>query len=97
MNFSPPGSSALGISQARILERAAIPSPGDLPDPGIKTVSRASASGSFKVCGLLIRLTIAGLLCVEFGAHSRWFPPFWDYFPAAVKAVNSGLCLLNSL
>ena len=31
---SPPGSSVLGILQARILEWVAIP--GDLPDPGIE-------------------------------------------------------------
>ena len=33
---SPLGSSVLGIFQARILEWVAIPSPGDLPSPGIK-------------------------------------------------------------
>ena len=36
MDCSPPGSSVHGILQARILEWVAIPSPGDLPDPGIK-------------------------------------------------------------
>ena len=33
---SPPGSSVHGISKARILERVAIPSRGDFPDPGIE-------------------------------------------------------------
>ena len=33
-DYSPPGSSVLGILQARILEWVAIP--GDLPDPGIE-------------------------------------------------------------
>ena len=33
---SLPGSSVHGILQARILEWVAIPSPGDLPNPGIK-------------------------------------------------------------
>ena len=32
----PPGSSVLGILQARILDKVAIPSSRDLPDPGIK-------------------------------------------------------------
>ena len=32
MDYSLPGSSVHGISQARILEWVAIPSPGDLPD-----------------------------------------------------------------
>ena len=31
----PPGSSVLGILQARILDKVAIPSSRDLPDPGI--------------------------------------------------------------
>ena len=38
---SPPGSSVHGISQTRILEWIAIPSPGVLPDPGIKPKSPA--------------------------------------------------------
>ena len=35
MNYSPPGSSAPGISQARILEWFATSSPGDLSDQGL--------------------------------------------------------------
>ena len=46
MDCSPPGSSAHGILQARILEWTAIPSPGDLPDPGIESMSPALAGGS---------------------------------------------------
>ena len=38
---SPLGSSVHGILQTRILECAAIPSPGDLPNPGIKPGSPA--------------------------------------------------------
>ena len=36
MECHPPGSSVHGIFKARILEWAAIPTPGDLPDPGIE-------------------------------------------------------------
>jgi len=36
MDCCPPGSSIHGILLERILERVAIPSPGDLPDSGIK-------------------------------------------------------------
>ena len=36
---SPPGSSVHGILQARILEWIAIPSPQDIPDPGIEPAS----------------------------------------------------------
>ena len=39
MHCSPPGSSAIGIFQARILEWVAIPTPGDLPDPGVEATS----------------------------------------------------------
>ena len=35
MDCNPPGSSVHGISQARMLEKS-VPSPGDLPDPGIE-------------------------------------------------------------
>ena len=38
---SPPGFPVPGILQTRILEWVAFPSPGDLPDPGIKLGSPA--------------------------------------------------------
>ena len=41
-DYSPPGSSVLGMSQARVLEWVATPSPGDLPDPRIKPASPVS-------------------------------------------------------
>ena len=42
LDCSLPGFSDPGIFWARILERVAIPTPGDLPDPGIKPVSLVS-------------------------------------------------------
>ena len=39
---SPPGSSVRGILQARVLECVAMPSAGDLPDPGIEPTSLTS-------------------------------------------------------
>ena len=36
MDCSLPGSSVHGIFQARILERLPFPSPGDVPDPGLR-------------------------------------------------------------
>ena len=42
MDCSPPGSSVHGISQARILEWVAFPSPEDLPNPGIEPASLTS-------------------------------------------------------
>ena len=41
MDHNPPGYSVHGITQARILKQVATPSPGDLPDPGIKPGSPA--------------------------------------------------------
>ena len=41
MDCSSPGSSVHGISQAKILESVAFPSPWDLPNPGIKQGSSA--------------------------------------------------------
>ena len=46
MDCSPPDSSVPGILHARILDQVAIPSPGDLPNPGIKPASPA-LPGSF--------------------------------------------------
>ena len=39
MDWNPPGVSVHGILQARILEWAAMPPPGDLPNPGIEPMS----------------------------------------------------------
>ena len=44
--FISPGSSVHGILRARILERVAIPSPGDLSNPGIEPVSSALQADS---------------------------------------------------
>ena len=41
-DYSPPGSSVHGILQAIILQWVAMPSPGDLPDPGIEPTSLTS-------------------------------------------------------
>ena len=47
MDCGPIGSSVHEISQARILEWVAIPSPKDLPNPGIKPTFSALAGGFF--------------------------------------------------
>ena len=46
MDCSPPGSSVHGILQARILDGLPFPSPGNLPDPGIKPNSPGSQAVS---------------------------------------------------
>ena len=45
MNCSPPRTFVHEVFQARILERVAIPSPGDLPNPGIEPESCISCIG----------------------------------------------------
>ena len=47
MDSSLPGSSVHRISQARILEWAAISCPGNLPNPGIESTSPALVGGFF--------------------------------------------------
>ena len=47
MDCSPPGSSVLGILQARILEWEPFPRPRDLLDPGMEAESPASAGGFY--------------------------------------------------
>ena len=42
MGYSLPDTSAHGIFQARILDMLRFPTPGDLPDPGIKPTSLES-------------------------------------------------------
>ena len=42
IDYRPPGSSVHGILQIRILEWLPLPSPGDLPDRGIKPMSPVS-------------------------------------------------------
>ena len=46
MDCSPPGSSVHGILQARILQWLPLPSPADLPNPGIKPRSPALQADS---------------------------------------------------
>ena len=49
VDCSPPSSSVHGISQARILEWVAFPSPGHLPDTGIKPPSPALEGRFFTI------------------------------------------------
>ena len=72
MNCSLPGSSVHGTLQARILAWIAIPSPEDLPDPGIEPRSPAlqadslpsEPQGKSSWMGPLFTLMACGLLTV---------------------------------
>ena len=48
MDYSPPGNSVNGILQARKLECVAMPSAGDLPNPGIELASVTSPAMAVK-------------------------------------------------
>ena len=65
MDCSPPGSSVHGILQARVLEWGAVPSPGDLPDPGMEPTSLMSpalAGGFFASSATWEASTAYGLI-----------------------------------
>ena len=58
-DYSPPGSSVCGISQARILEWVAIssfPSPGDLPNPGKISVQISLQDSPFNSFRYIFRI-----------------------------------------
>ena len=65
MDCSLPVSSVNGISQARILEWVAFPSPGDLPDPGIELVSPALQVDSSLLSYLGGQMTMCGELFLK--------------------------------
>ena len=68
VDCSPPGSSVPGVLQAWILEWVALPSPGDLPDPGIKLTSLTSPaleSRFFTTSTTVIRATLLLLLLLS--------------------------------
>ena len=58
MDYSPPGSSIHGISQARTLEQVAISFSGDLADPGM-------GPESFEVAGGFFAIELPGKLIVD--------------------------------
>jgi len=68
VDCSAPGSSVHGISQAEDWSGLPFPSPGDLPNPGIKLTSAASAAESLPLsyqecpspCLICINLIISG-------------------------------------
>jgi len=88
MDCSSPGSSVHGIFQTRILEWLPFPTPGDLPDPGIKPASVASAGGFFTTAPpgkpqLLLLLAIIGPVFSNLSLS-------WQ--PREVKRVQYLLC-----
>ena len=86
MDCSLPGFSVHGILQARILEWLPFPSPGDLPDPGIKPVSPA--------------LQVVSLSPRPPGKEvyvSFWITIFSGYIPRSGIAGSYGSSIFNFL
>ena len=81
MDLSPPGSSVRGGLQARMLERVAISSPGNLPSPGIKPSSFVSPA-----------LAACSLPAEPPGQLPWSFCHIGSYFPAASLSSANILC-----
>ena len=77
MDCSTPGSSVHGISQAEYWSRLPFPSPGDLPNPGIKSGFPALQVGSLPTelqgNSFLIGLVFFIDLCKR-----EFYPETWD-------------------
>ena len=82
MDYSPPGSSVHG--KERILEWVAIPSLGDLPNPGIKPESPALQAGSLPLSHW--RSPLCWILTDSLG-QSAHFQGFLEYL-CVVETMN---------
>ena len=83
---SPPGSSVRGISQARILGWLLFPSPGNLPNPGIKSVSPALWADSLLLSDKGIKalfFQFTHVLTLSLFEIPDFFPSRFDLFQKA--------------
>ena len=90
MDCSQPGSSVHGILQQGYWSGLPFPSPGHLPDPGIKTASPALAGELF-----VTRATWEAPYLVSFGAfHSRihWWITCIKTYSSPKASPHCGLC-----
>ena len=84
MDCSPPGSSVPGIPRQAYWSRLPFPSPGDLPNPGIKPVFPALAGGFFTT-------EPPGKLYYPFNVHR-----IYSYVPSFISTI-SDMCTYFSL
>ena len=75
MDCGPPDSSVHGISQARIWNGLLFPSPGDLPDPGIKPKSSALQTDSLPSVDVVQSLSHVWSLWSHELQHTRLLCP----------------------
>ena len=83
MDCSLLDSSVHGILQARILEWVAIPSPGDLPDPGIEPSSLRPPA-------------LAGRFFTTSTTVTREAPVFWTPSSSQISEVDSNGLFITS-
>ena len=76
MDCSPPGSSVPGIPRQAYWSRLPFPSPGDLPNPGIKPVFPALAGGFFTT-------EPPGKLYYPFNVHR-----IYSYAPSFISTIS---------
>ena len=87
MDCSRPGSSVHGILQARILEWLPFPSPGNLPDPGIKSRSPALQVDSLPVS----HLANSFLFPLHISGHQKNF-----HADKSNTSKHSALCIFSA-
>ena len=86
MDCSLPGVSVHVILQARVLEWVAMPSPGDLPDPGIEPGST-----------IVIMLYIRSSDPVHLGTEICTLLPTSPYFPISTQTLATSFLLSFSM
>ena len=95
-SYSPPDFSVNGIFQARILEWAAIPTPEDLPKPGIKAASPISPAlvGRFFTTSTNFSQSVQSLsrvwLCNPMDCSTTGFPIHHQLLELAQTYVHRG-------
>ena len=96
MDYSSPGSSVHGILQAIILEWVAIPSPGDLPDPGIEPRSPAlQADSLLLICPTIVLcFSLEGSSAVKASACSAGGP---GLIPGLERSPGEGMATHSSI
>ena len=84
-DYGPPGSSAQGFFQARILQWAAMPPPEDLTDPGIEPTS------------LIVSCTVRWVLYryrhLASPSKNESFPHVWACFSSCSSHIHHAECL----
>ena len=93
MGCSPPGSSILGILQARKLEWVAMPSSRELPDPGIEPVSLASPA----LAGRFFTTSASWEATPVAGYINTWLDNWHSVWPCLAWSNLSNLKQLPSL